>query len=402
MSQAMRIGFISSHLPKKCGIATFSRDLVAGIVRNHSKTEIYFVATESAHENYSYEKSVVAVIKTNSRQSYIDAAKILNRLNLDIVIIQHEYGLYGGRWITFTTETGKHRYPIGNYIIDLAERIDAPIITTLHTVLSKPFKQQVQVIKRLQSASRALIAMTPGARNTLTTVYGLSRPNIYVIPHGVPSIAKEKRQSALKHVGLDQSRAYLVTSGLINPNKGIDLVINALPKIIKQHPEVVLLIIGQTHPEVLKTAGETYREQLVAQAKKLGVYQHIKFINRYLSTEELTNFLKIADVYLTPHRDPQQATSGTLSYAIGAGLTIISTPYPHAKEILANGRGFLVPFNSSDKIAKVVNDVLENERLREKTKRLTRRLARGLTWPIIGKSYLKLIENLAAEKTYTS
>ncbi len=390
----MRIGVISSCLPKKCGIATFSRDLINGMQHNRRSVKAFFIAAETAFESYRYDNNVVATVKTNKRQTYTEAARILNDLKLDVILLEHEYGLYGGKQVQFRRGSILHTEPVGDYILDLIRLLDAPLITILHTILAKPYQARLTVVKELEKVSRALVTMTNVAKLELIKTYNTPATKVHVIPHGVPVVPSEQRERIIKRIGLDPTEIHLVITGLINPNKGIDLTIEALPKIIDKNPRAKLLVVGQTHPHILQAEGERYRQWLKGKAQDLGVTNHVQFINSYLPTQLLMDYIKMADVYLTPHRDPQQAASGTLAYALGAGRVIVSTPYAHAKELLAVGRGYLVPFNSADGIAKAVNTLLADKALYKRTSQRADQFADKMGWPVVGKSFLDLIDQV--------
>lgn len=395
MPSNLRLGFIGSYVPKKCGIATFSRDLMQGIQQNYPKTEIFVSAAEETNASYNYDKTVVATLKTDSKKSYREAAKIFNKLNLDAVMLQHEFGLFGGEWTKFKHDGVKHTAPTGDNIFELINNIHAPIITTLHTVLPYPDPVRKEITRKIDDRSVMLVTMTQDSKRILCADYQIPENKIVVIPHGVPKQPRKNRSELLKGLNLSEKNFYLVTTGLISANKGIDLVIQALPNIIEKHPNVRLLVIGQTHPQIIASEGERYRESLIKIASRLKIQPAVIFINKYLETKELMQYLAAADIYLTPHRDPEQSASGTLAYAVGTGLLIISTPYRYAQELLANNRGFLVPFEDSVSIADSVNRLIYDTTLQKKTRESLKSYGSKMAWPSVARAYLKLIEDYA-------
>jgi len=393
IKRKLRIGLISSYVPKKCGIATHSRDLIEAIY-GHESFEWRLIAAEDNRDSYSYSNPAVSVIKKDSIASYKKAAKVMNEWQPDFVLLAHEFGLFGGSWVDFNYKGQNRRDPTGDYLITLINSLSAPIITTLHTVIPEPDKVRREVMRTISERSSKLITMTEDAQHTLKFFYDISEDHIEVIPHGVPQPVQRDRGKILQELGLDDNRFYLLITGLIGPNKCIELVIKALPEIIKHHPEVTLLVVGQTHPDILKSVGEVYRESLTELAEKLGICDHVQFINEYLETEKLVDYLTIADIYLTIHDDPEQAASGTLAYALGCGLAAISTPYRYAKEVLAEGRGFLVPFKSSSAIVEQVIKLIEDKTLLAKTKKNAEKFGHTMSWSKVGDAYLRLIKEI--------
>ena len=391
MGRDLRIGCISTYVPKKCGIATFSRDLLSGIKDNDAGVSFYIAAAEHARETYDYDRGVVAVLKADVAKTYLEAAAKLNALNLDAILLQHEFGIYGGNLTSFIKNNVMASYPTGDLIFSTLDNLSSPIITTLHTVIAKPDPARKAVIDRIAKLSLSVVTMTQSSKVILHKDYNIPESKVIVIPHGTPTIVKESRSKVLDELGLSKENFYLVMSGLIGPNKGIDLAILAMPEILKKHPEVRLIVIGQTHPDILAVQGNNYINGLNKLAKSLRVDYAVSFINKYVSTSELSKYLLITDIYLTPHRDPEQSASGTLAYAVGNGLIAISTPYRYAKEILASNRGFLVPFENHAAISRTVNRVITNVELRQRTKRLLKPYVKAMSWNAVGKSYLKII-----------
>lgn len=392
----LRIGLISSYVPKKCGIATHSRDLIEAMNR-HDDFDWRVIAAEDAKDNIVYGKRLMSVIKKESLESYKNAAKAMNKWKPDVVLLAHEYGLFGGKWVDINHQGQNLHAPSGDYILTLINELNAPIITTFHTVIPEPDDLRRDVISAIDKRSAKLVTMTKDAQSTLKFFYNINKNHIAVIPHGVPQPVQRDKKLIRKELSLDSNKFYLLITGLIGPNKGIRFVIKALPGIIKKHPEVTLLVVGQTHPDILESAGEEYRDNLDKMAYELGVCDHVQFVNEYLPTDKLVDYLTIADVYLTIHGDPEQAASGTLAYALGCSLAAISTPYRYAKEVLADGCGFLVSFDSPKSIAKQINTLIEDPKLLDETKKKAGVRGHSMCWNKVGDDYMKLVEAIIQE-----
>jgi glycosyltransferase involved in cell wall biosynthesis len=393
MNEDLRLGFISSYVPKKCGIATFCRDLILGIKDNKPESDVFVLAAEKKNENYDYDDLVVGKLKTNDRSTYLLAAKEIIKRNPDVLLLQHEFGLYGGQWTNFIHEGIEHHDPTGDFIFDILDNVTTPVITTLHTVLPYPDPIRKAVTKRIANRSTLLITMAQDSKRILCADYQIAENKIIVVPHGAPRLPNKNRSEILKQLNLEEDKYYLVITGLISPNKGIDIVINALPEILKQHPNVHLLVVGQTHPQIIAEEGESYRNGLMALIKKLKVGHAVTFINKYLETEELMEYMSASDIYLTIHRDPEQSASGTLAYAVGTGLISISTPYRYAQELLDHGRGFIVPFEDPISIITIVNRLIKDTDLISRTHQKLKDYGSAMEWPVVGGAYLKLIED---------
>ncbi len=394
--RVLRVGLISSYVPKKCGIATYSRDLIEAM-NDRGDFDWRVVAAEDPSESHDYGDRALAVIKKDSLESYHVAAKSLNAWRPDVILLEHEYGLYGGEWSDFKKDGIDFHVPTGNYVLELINRLTAPVITTLHTVLTDPGDARRRTINQIDKRTSKFVAMTNDTRDVLGQDYGIKGSHVAVIPHGVPQADKQDRRVILEKLGLREDRFYMLITGLIGPNKGIDVVIRALPKILSKHPQVTLLVVGQTHPDILASAGEAYREGLLRLAEELGVSNALQFVNEYLPTERLVDYFTIADIYLTIHSDPEQSASGTLAYALGCGLAAISTPYRYAREVLADGRGFLVPFNSHEAIVKQANELIENTKLRQQTRKKAMKYGDMMSWPIVAEAYLRLFQEVITE-----
>jgi glycosyltransferase involved in cell wall biosynthesis len=387
----LKLAIISSIIPKRCGIATFSRDLLAGIHEANNGVEVMAVAAETAEESFEYQLNVVARIHTDRRESYAEAASTLNRLRPDMVSLQHEFGLYGGAMASFIQNGSSHTAPTGDYILDLVSALEMPVITTLHTVLPSPDPSRREVIRRLGELSHSVVAMTEDSCKILARDYGIPKEKIAMIHHGVTVVPQIPTAEAKKHLGLDRSEPILMISGLIGANKSIDTLLRAMPAILEKHPSTKLYVLGQTHPNILAHSGEAYRDSLTALATELGVSSQLVFVNRYLSLPELLEYLQSADIYLTLHKDPEQAASGTLAYALGAGLAAVSTPYRYAKEMLHDDRGRIVGFDQVEELSATVNNILSDTTLYNSLRDNAYALGKQMSWPIVGADYLAII-----------
>lgn len=366
--------FVSSYIPQKCGIATFSKDLAKSLndLNPEGLTEI--IGIDNRTENSFYPWEVKFRVSRNNLDDYFRASEYVNQSSADIVCIQHEFGLFGGI--------------DGDYLFSFLRNLNKPVITTLHTVPAKPTESQKNNLIRLAGLSNFLVVMILAAKNQLKKIYGVDPEKVVVIHHGVldkPFSVKESK----KRFHWENKKVLLI-SGLINKDKGIEYVIKAMPKILKEFPKSILAIIGQTHPAILEQEGEKYRNGLKQIAKKLGVLGNIRFVNDYLSLERLLHYYEASDICLTPHLKREQASSGTLAYALGMGKVCISTPYLYAKEMLGEGRGVLVPFRSSKHIEKLVLEIMRNPKLESELARNAYSIGRRMSWPRVGQRYLNL------------
>lgn len=365
------IGIVSDYPPRRCGIATFAGDICHSIADN--QTHCFVVAVNDTPGGYDYPQEVRFQINSDDAADYRRAAEFLNLTNVDVVNIQHEFGIYGG--------------PAGAHILALLRRLNVPIITTLHTILQEPDADQMRVMLEIVHLSSRIIVMTERGKQMLLSTYPAEAGQIDVIPHGVPDVAfvdpnyyKDQFNVAGKWV--------LLTFGLLSPGKGIEYVIKALPNVVEEVPDLVYIVLGATHPNIIRDQGEAYRHQLQRLADDLRVREHVRFDNRFVDNETLREFLGAADVYITPYLNAAQITSGTLAYAFGSGKAVISTPYWHAEELLADGRGVLVPFRNSDVIASELISLRHDNVRRHAMRRQAYRLGREMTWEQIARQYV--------------
>jgi glycosyltransferase involved in cell wall biosynthesis len=317
------------------------------------------------------------------QSDYVRAARSLSD-EADVVSIQHEYGIWGG-------EDGEH-------VIDFVKELRIPAVATLHTVLREPTLHQRSVLKELVSLAEASVVMSSSAADLLHTAYGVSPSRVHVIPHGVPNLALVDSATVKPGLGVG-NRQVILSFGLLGPGKGLELAIDALPAVVARHPAAMYVIVGATHPDLILREGERYRRALAERAVELGVRDHVQFVNRFVGKAELGQWLQAADVFVTPYPNMAQIVSGTLSYAMGAGRAIVSTPYAYAAELLANDRGVLVPSGAPDRLAAALNELLGNPVLRAAIGRRAYAHTRGMVWSAVGAQYRDLFEEVAAEST---
>ncbi len=384
-SKEIRVIYLSSYIPRKCGIATYTKDLTNAInlLNPYSLAEI--MAITKPKESISYPWEVKYKIKQEELHTYLEAANYINQSGTDIVSLQHEYGLYGGE--------------SGEYIIPFVESLKKPLVTTLHTVLDDSKGREGMILKRLIKKSDAVVVMMERIREKLVNKYSAPGEKVIAIPHGTPDlpfvptdIYKKKKQLGGKII--------LGNINLLSPSRGIEYALGAVATIAKKYPNVLYLVIGQTHPVFLQTNGEEYRNFLKKEVRRLKIEKNVRFINRYLSLDELISWLKTIDFYVTPYLNPQQAASGALAYAVGAGKCCVSTPYLYAKEILDNNKGILVPFRDSDLIAFAIIELWENQDKKEKISKKAYDYGRLMTWSNVGFQYLELFRTITFPEKY--
>lgn len=380
-----RIGFIGNYLPRQCGIATFTTDLCEAIAGEFSEITCIALPVNDIEEGYTYPPRVRFELAEKDIDSYRRAADFLNINNVDIVCLQHEYGIYGG--------------VAGSHILVLLRELRMPIVTTFHTVLKDPDVNQRQVLQEVASLSDRVVVMSERGVEMLQEVYGIAREKIDVIPHGIPDVAFVDPSFHKDMFGVE-GKMVLLSFGLLSANKGIEDVIAALPDIVAQYPNVVYLIVGATHPNVLKHDGETYRLSLQRLARDKGVESNVSFYNRFVSLEELIEFISVADIYITPYLNAAQITSGALAYTLGAGKAIISTPYWYAEEMLADERGLLVPFHDPTKMAEQVLDLLDNESKRHAMRKRAYLFGRAMIWPQVAQRYMETFQRARTERRH--
>ena len=373
------LALVGNFLPRRCGIATFTTDLLAALTTESSKHHCYAVVMNDAPSGYSYPPQVRFEISDKHLPDYQLAAEFLNVNQVNVVCLQHEFGIFGGTH--------------GSHALTLLRHLHMPIVTTLHTVLSDPEPGQQAVLEEIADLSERLVVMSHKARYLLQDVYGLAAEKIVMIPHGIPDAPFIDPNFYKDQFGVE-GRRILLTFGLLSPDKGVEYMLDALPQIVRQHPDVTYMILGATHPHIKRECGEAYRLSLQRRAKELGVDSHVMFYNRFVTFEELCEFLAMADLYITPYLKPEQVVSGTLSYALGMGKATISTPYWYAEEMLAEGRGRLAPFRDSQALAECVIALLDNDVERHAMRKRAYTFCRHMVWKEVARRYLEVFREV--------
>jgi glycosyltransferase involved in cell wall biosynthesis len=381
VQQPPRLAYLASFPPRQCGIATFTFDVMTAVEASTHQPSVA-VAMNDRPERYAYESRVAIQIDRNDLSSYVAAARKLSQMPIDVINVQHEYGLFGGEW--------------GEYLLELYERARQPIVTTLHSVIPNPDPVLKRVTRELAERSTKVIVLANAATEILTRDYGILRSKIHMIPHGIPTVTQPARAHNVAKLNLGyQGRTLLSTFGLISPNKGIEFAIRALPEVVSAHPDVLYLVIGQTHPGVRAHEGEAYRTQLQNLVRELHLQANVEFVDRYLSLPQLMEYLLATDAYVIPYLNPTQIVSGTLAYAMGSGKAVISTPFIHAREVLANGNGVLVPFKDSAAMTHAINNLLDHPTVRREMEQRAYASSRSWTWPAVAEQYIDVYEEVA-------
>jgi glycosyltransferase involved in cell wall biosynthesis len=378
-----RIAFIGNSLPRHCGIATFTTDLRQAVESFCPGVDTAIVAMTDRGHRYDYPSTVIAEIHDAKATDYLRAADLLNAEKFDVVCLQHEFGIFGGS--------------AGDRILPLLARLTMPVVTTLHTVLAEPTAKQRAVMERVIARSARLVVMAEKARGLLRTVYQTPDDKIVVIPHGIPDFPLVGSAGAKAELGFSD-RTVILTFGLLSPNKGIEVMIEAMPNILKSRPDAVYVVLGATHPNLIRDQGEAYREGLAARARELGIAEHVVFLDRFVDQPTLLRFISMCDLYVTPYLSEAQMTSGTLSYSFGLGKPVVSTPYWHAQELLADGRGILVPFGDSKAIGDAIAGLLTDDGRRRAMGERAYAESRSMVWKRIAGRYQDVFETVRDEQ----
>src|SRR5262245_469086 len=373
-SDIRKVAFLGDYLPRKCGIATFTTDLRCAMAKEFPAMRCLVVPVNDLAGGYDYPAEVRFEIAEQDLPSYLRSADFLNITDVDVICLQHEFGIYGG--------------PAGSHVLALLRELRMPIVTTFHTVLREPNTEQRRVMRELIRLSTRLVVMAERGREFLREVYRAPAAKIDLIPHGIPDMPFADPNYFKDEFGV-AGKQVLLTFGLLSPNKGIEYALRALPDIIREYPNLVYIVLGQTHPNLLRDEGEAYRLSLERLAKDLGVQRHVVFFNRFVELDELMRFIGAADIYLTPYLTEAQITSGTLAYAFGNGNAVVSTPYWHAEELLTAERGKLVPFRDAGAITKAVRELLNDESLRHSMRKNAYKMGRDMVWSRVAQDYGK-------------
>ena len=383
--QLNSIAVIGTYQPRQCGIATFTTDLCNAIKRVFRPGRLLALALDDVPEGYPYPDEVCFQIRAAQQGDYRLAANFLNINQIDVAVVQHEFGIFGG--------------PAGAHILRLIRDLSMPVLTNLHTVMAEPSDEQRTVITELGKRSARLLVMSRRAVDMLQSIYDIPAHRIMFIPHGIPDVPFIDPNFYKDKFGVEGKKVIL-TFGLLSPNKGIEYMIQAMPDIVAEHPEVVYLVLGATHPHIKRTVGEEYRQTLQQMVRQLGLTKHVVFHNRFVSLEELCQYIGSADIYVTPYLNAEQITSGTLAYATGAGKAVVSTPYWYAQEILEDNRGRLVPFKDPKALAAEVNNLLANESERHAMRIRAYEFARDMLWDKVANNYLDLARKVTSEREH--
>ena len=383
VASVTRTLFLGSFPPRECGIATFTKDVVDAFDAAFKTSSEIIAIDEPGGEVRHYGPNVVARLTENRRESYADIAAIVNAHPAEVLNIQHEYGLFGGER--------------GEWLVDLLQLVEKPVVLTLHTVLPEPDEKMLSVTQELCRYATTVISLSQTGRDLLSGVYGIDPNRIRVIHHGVPDLEFRETAPFKASFGIGQ-RMVISTFGLINRGKGLEYAIEAMRSVVRRHPDALYLILGETHPVVRRQEGESYRESLQQLVAEYGLKNNVQLVDKYLDFDELVTYLQATDIYLTPYLNPTQIVSGTLAYAVGCGKAIVSTPYLYAKEVLANHRGFLCEFRDAKSIASIVTALLDDPALRRATERRAYRFGRQMTWPHVADQYGRLFSELAPQE----
>jgi glycosyltransferase involved in cell wall biosynthesis len=377
-----RIAFVGDHTPRQCGIATFTSDLCDAVSGTFPATDVFVVPVNDTAQGYNYPPRIRFEFAEQELASYRRAADFLNINDVDVVCLQHEFGIYGG--------------PAGSHVIALLRDLRMPVVTTLHTVLKDPSPNYKQSMEDVCALSDRIVVMSEHSHEFLRDIYSVPEEKIDHVPHGIPDIPFVDPNFYKEKFGVEGKKVIL-TFGLLSPNKGIEYAIQALPEVIKKHPEVVYICLGATHPQLKREQGETYRLSLQQMVRSLGLEEHVIFHNRFVSIEELCEFIGSADIYVTPYLNEAQVVSGTLAYSVGAGKAVISTPYWYAEEMLSDGRGLIAPFKSHEAIAEKINYMLDHETERHAMRKRAYELGRDMVWREVAKGYMESYERAREE-----
>ncbi len=378
-SDHLSIAFVATCPPRQCGIATFSKDLEQALKAADGTVRIKWAAINEATSIHPYGPEVRWRIRQGSPESYREAAHQINAAGVDVVSLQHEFGLYG-IWGD----------PFDDHLTPFLEALQKPLVNTLHSVLPDPTPSVRDAVRRIAARSSTVVVMAERASALLTEAYGVAPEKLSVIPHGVPAVEPRGRTRMTEQLDLT-GRTIITTFGLVDPRKGLEYMIEAMQEVRRRHPEALYLIVGKTHPELVRHEGEAYRSRLWALVRDLELDQHVAFVDEYLTQAQIVEYLLASDVYVTPYLDPKQVTSGTRAYALGAGKAIVSTPYPHAAEVLGPERGLLVDFRCAPELAEATLRIIEDPVLKRTLEENAYSYGRETAWPRVGERMLSIL-----------
>jgi glycosyltransferase involved in cell wall biosynthesis len=382
---AMPVAFVGTYGPRRCGLATFTADLAVAVAASNERVSSVVLAVTEPAGQYQYAAEVKFEIRQNVKADYARAAEFVNYSNVRLVCIQHEYGIFGG--------------DDGGYILDFIQALRVPAIVTLHTVLKHPTENQAAIVRKMSERCARLIVMSQIAKELLATSYRVRGSKVRVIPHGIPVLDERCDQRALKAKFGVAGRRLLLTFGLLSRNKGIETVIRALPAVVRVFPDVIYFVVGATHPVVVRHEGEAYRTLLEREAERLGVRDHVVFRGQFVANDELRQYLQATDVFVSPYLNEAQVTSGALSYAMGAGAAVVSTPYWHAQELLAAGRGRLFPFNDHEALSNTLLELFSSPADLQRVRGAAFTFARSMAWPRVGDAYFEAMSTIVRAAT---
>ena len=377
----MRVAIVSTYPPKQCGLATFAADLRAALAQSTLVDAVVVAAIvdEMADDSRNCSEAEISIEREN-RHSYRRAAQQIETAGVDVVVVQHEYGIFGG--------------PDGSYVLDLVGELACPVAVTLHTVLSHPSRNQREILDELCALADRVVVFTESSRALLLENHPMDPSKVVVVPHGAPPELFADR-------GEEPAATRISTFGLLSDNKGLELLLSALPNVVREYPDVFVTVAGRTHPEVHRREGERYRQGLLDTVARLGLERHVEFRNQFLSTEELARLLKETAIYVTPYRSSEQVVSGTLTFALAAGCAIVSTPYQYAVDMLSSGAGLLVPFDDAESLADALLQLLRDPVRLKEMRSEADRLGAQLSWPSVGATLAELLRQCVDDRSWT-
>jgi glycosyltransferase involved in cell wall biosynthesis len=371
-----KMALLGTYYPRKCGIASFTHDLFQHICNGNNECSVIAMNDDA---EYFYPSEVKYQINQHSLENYIRVAEEINHSDIEVVCIQHEFGIYGGE--------------CGQYLLEFMRRLKVPMVTTLHTILDNPSDLQKDIIQEIASISSRIIVMSELGKSMLEVIYHIGETKIQVIEHGIPDPDKFHFKDYKEEFGIEGKKV-LLTFGLLSKSKGIETTLHALPEIVQKHPDIVYVILGASHPHVIKHEGESYRKKLMELTHELQISNHVIFVDRFVTQEELFGFLQMSDIYIIPYLSEKQITSGTLAYAMATDNAVVSTPFWHAQEALAKGKGLFFGFNDSMMLGNIVTKLLDNQSLLLSYQKRAAKYARQFLWKNVGQKYLQIFQSV--------